>query len=81
MARYHFHFKIGDTLEADDDGQDLPDLSAAVREAELSARELLAHAIKDRKPELPEAVVIADDSGAELYSLPLAAVLPDRLKK
>ena len=81
MARYYFHVKSGDTIETDDEGLELPDLSAAAREAELSARELLAEAIKARKPDVPEAVVITDELGTEVYSLPLVAVLPKTLKR
>jgi hypothetical protein len=81
VVRYYFHFKNGDSLEKDDVGADLPHLSAAVREAELAAREVLADAIRGRRPKVPEAVVIMDDSGAELYSLPFAAVLPDPLNR
>jgi hypothetical protein len=81
MARYHFNFKTGDTTQVDDEGMELPHLSAALREAELAAREVLAEAIKARKPKVPEAVVITDGSGTEVYSLPIVAVLPDSLKR
>jgi len=81
MARYHFNFKTSDTTEVDDEGMELPHLSAALREAELAARELLAEAIKARKAKVPQAVVITDDTGTELYSLPLVAVLPEALKR
>jgi hypothetical protein len=81
MARYYFHFKSGDTVDPDDEGQDLPDISAAAREAELTARQLLAEAIKARKPKVPEAVVVLDDSGTEVYSLPFVTVLPKNLKR
>jgi hypothetical protein len=81
MARYYFHFKSGDKARTDDDGVDLPDISAAAREAEQAARELLAEAIEARKPDVPEAVVVTDESGTEVYSLPFGAVLPKTLKK
>jgi hypothetical protein len=81
MARYYFHFKSGDTVRTDEDGMELADISAAAREAELSAREVLAEAIKARTPNAPEAVVITDDSGTEVYSLPIAALLPKNLKR
>jgi hypothetical protein len=80
MARYYFNFKSGDTLDADEEGQDLPDVTAAAREAELAARQLLADAIKARKPNVPEAVVVTDEAGTEVYSLPFVAVLPNTLK-
>src|ERR1044072_3948817 len=46
MGRFYFHVRMGDELIPDDEGRDLPDLSAALREAQLAARELLADAIK-----------------------------------
>ncbi len=58
-----------------------PDFSAARREAIEAARELLAEAIKDGRPEVPEAFVITDEAGRELDTVPLAAVLPRPLKK
>ena len=79
--RFYFHFKNGENLETDDEGADLPHLSAAVREAELGAREILADAIRAGKSDVPEALVIADENGRELFSLPLAAVLPEPLAR
>jgi len=81
MARYYFHFKSGESSETDDEGMDLPHISAALREAELAAREVLADAIRSRKLKVPEAVVITDESGAELSSILFAAVLPEPLKR
>jgi hypothetical protein len=81
MARYYFNFKSGDTANPDDEGLDLPDVTAAAREAELTGRQLLAEAIKARKPDVPEAVVVTDESGTEVYSLPFVALLPKTLKK
>jgi len=81
MGRFYFHLRAGDELMPDEEGIDLPDLSAARREAILAARELLAEAIKSGKPEVPEVFVIADEAGRELDTVPLAAVLPENLKK
>jgi hypothetical protein len=81
MARFYFHLSEGDQLIIDDEGLDLPNFSAAQREALLDARELLAEAIKSGKPEVPEALVIADEAGQELGTVPLATVLPRPLKK
>ena len=80
MGRFHFHFRAGDELIPDEEGIDLPDFSAARREAIEAARELLAEAIKDGRPEVPEAFVITDEAGRELDTVPLAAVLPRPLK-
>jgi len=76
-----FISKRGDQIVPDDEGVDLPDLSAAQREAILAARELLAEAIKSGRPEVPEAFVIADEAGRPLGIVPLAAVLPKPLRK
>jgi hypothetical protein len=41
----------------------------------------LAEAIRNGKPEVPEAFVIADEEGRALSIVPFAAVLPRPLKK
>jgi hypothetical protein len=42
MGRFYFHLQADDQIVPDDEGVDLPDLSAAEHEAILAARELLA---------------------------------------
>jgi hypothetical protein len=81
MGRFYFHLQAGDQIVRDDEGTDLPDLSAAQREALLSAREFLAEAIKSGRPQVPEAFVIADEGGRTLGIVWLAALLPEPLKK
>jgi hypothetical protein len=46
----------------------------------LSARELLADAIKRGKSRIPEAFVIADEAGQTLHVLPFVEVLPEPLR-
>jgi hypothetical protein len=81
MGRFYFHVRVGDQLIRDEEGIDLPDFSAARREAIESARELLADAIKAGRPEILEAFVIVDEGGREIDAVLLAAVLPENLKK
>jgi hypothetical protein len=81
MGRFYFHIRAGGELTRDEEGIDLPDFSAARREAIEAARELLAEAIKNGRPEVPEAFVIADEDGRMLDIVLLAAVLPEALKK
>ena len=81
MGRFYFHLRAGDELTSDDEGMDLPDLSAAKREAMLTARELLVEAITSGKQTVPEAFVIADDEGRALDTISLAAVLPAPFNK
>ena len=81
MGRFFFHVKSGDELIPDEEGEELPDVAAAKREAERSAREILCEAIKAGKADVPDAFVIADEAGRTLHVLPLVAVLPERPTK
>jgi hypothetical protein len=80
MGRFYFHLQADDQIVPDDEGVDLPDLSAAEREAILAARELLAEAIKNGRP-VPEAFVIANEEGRALAIVPFTAVSPRPLRK
>jgi hypothetical protein len=81
MGRFYFHIREAGRLIPDDEGTDLPDFPAARREALLSARELLAEAIKKDKPEVPDAFVIADEVGHTLETLSLNEILPKQFRK
>ena len=81
MGRFYFHLQARDEIVQDDEGSDFPDLSAARREAVLSARELLAEAIRSGNQKVPDAFVIADEDWRTLDTVLLAAVLPEQLKK
>ncbi len=43
MGRFYFHLQADDQIVPDDEGVDLPDLSAAEHEAILAARELKSY--------------------------------------
>jgi hypothetical protein len=79
MAKYYFHFQEGGKLVADEEGTDLPNLLSARAEALKAARELLSEAIKFGVAEVPEAVVISNQAGLMLDSIPLHSVLPGSL--
>ena len=81
MGHFYFHVRAGDHVIPDDQGQDLPDVSAARREAILSARELWVEAIRQGRTSVPDAFVIADEAGLEIDTVPLATVLPKTVKK
>jgi len=81
MGHFYFHIRAGDQLIHDDQGQDLPDVSAARRGAILSARDILATAIRANQADVPDAIVISDEAGRALDAAPLAEVLPEALKK
>ena len=50
MPHYYFQIRDGDDLIRDDEGIELPDLSAARREAVLSARDIVSDAIGTAEP-------------------------------
>jgi hypothetical protein len=81
MGRFYFHLRAGDGLTRDEEGVDLPDNATARHEAILAAREILAEAIKDGKPNVADAFVIMDEAGRTVDIVPLAAVLPEHMKK
>jgi hypothetical protein len=61
MPRYFFHVFDGRTWSRDDEGDEFPDVAAAIQEAALIARELL-----DDDPKLNEAdfrMEVADEQG------------------
>jgi hypothetical protein len=80
MGRFYFHIRTGDELAHDPEGSDLADISEARREALAGARELLADAIKAGKERVPDAFVIADETGRAIETVPFAAVLPSPFK-
>jgi hypothetical protein len=81
MGHFYFHLRSGGQLIPDDQGQDLPDVSTAWREAMLSARDILAAAVRANQAEVLDAIVIADEAGRALDAVPLAEVLLEALKK
>jgi hypothetical protein len=80
MSRFYFHVRMGERFIADQEGSDFLDIAAARLEALATARDVLADAIRSGKDDIPEAFVIADGEGHELEAVPLASVLPKRLK-
>ena len=80
MGRFYFHLRMGEKVIVDQEGTDCFDISAARLEALVAARDILADAIRSGNEDTPEAFIIADSEGRELATVPLAVVLPRRLK-
>jgi hypothetical protein len=80
MSRYYFHLRHGSELTIDDEGQDFPNDDAARAEAAESVHEILAEAIRSKRAEMPEAIVVADEDGREVASVPFAGAVPTELK-
>lgn len=80
MARYFFHIKDGTHLVRDEEGTDLAGPDHARAHALQSARELCADAIKAGRDLDADAFVVADEQGHSLTFVPVAEVLPKRLR-
>ena len=80
MARFYINFRNGDEIAKDDEGQDLPGLEEARAAALVSAREILADNVKAGAKNPLQAVIITDESGQEIMTIPAKEVLPDPLK-
>jgi hypothetical protein len=76
MARYFFHIKSADgSVSHDREGQDLPDLDAARREAVSSNREMLGEKLLHGGSPGPRHIEIADASGKVLATVAAESVL------
>ena len=65
----------------DEEGIELPSVTAARREAEQGGRELLAEAIKTGRDIIPDAFIVTDEHGREVDTVLLATLLPKPLRK
>ena len=80
MPHYYFHLRRGSELTIDDEGQTFPDNDSARAEAVVSVREILAEATRSNHADVPEAMVVADESGREVASVRFADAVPAGLK-
>jgi hypothetical protein len=80
MARFYINFRNGNEIAKDDEGQDLPGLEEARAAALVSAREILADNVKAGAKNPLQAVIITDETGQEIMTIPAKEVLPDPLK-
>jgi hypothetical protein len=80
MQRFFFHVLDNGRMILDEEGIELADLDAARDEATKSVRWMLGEAIKAGKLTVPDAFVIADESGRTLDTIPLATALPHSLR-
>jgi hypothetical protein len=82
MPHYYLHIRKGEQLIADPEGIERPDLDTARGDALSEIRDLLAEAMKRGADDLlDDAIVIADEAGRELMTIPFNEGLPPRLYK
>jgi len=63
MPRYFFHVREGSELSRDTEGQDLPDVEAARREAISTSREILSEKLLHGGSLNHRTIEIADETG------------------
>jgi len=86
MPRFYINFRNRDekskhnVLAKDDEGIDVADLEEARKAALISAREIVADNVKSGATLLLLTVVITDDSGQAVMTIPVKDVLPEPLK-
>lgn len=78
MKRFFFHLRRddGDVLP-DEQGTECPDLEFAVREACSGAREILAEAIRHNQQIVADEMLVADEEGRTLETIPLVRTTSD----
>jgi len=80
MPKFYIHFLNGGQLAKDDEGIDLPNLEKAREAALISAREIVADNVKGNAKNPLRAVIIANENGQDLLTIPAKDVLPEPLK-
>ena len=70
MPMFHFNSVTGDMFLPDPEGEQLPNLAAARKVAETTAKEALIEAVKTGDTP-PDCILITDDEGRELGIVPL----------
>ncbi|TCR00417.1 hypothetical protein [Neorhizobium sp. JUb45] len=75
MPRYFFNYRINSILEKDPEGAELPSDTAALDEARLAARELLAAKVRQGEWVDGDAFEVTLADGTVVHTLPLRSVL------
>ena len=80
MSRYFLHLKQADqSVVEDTEGYDLPSVQAAREEALQGIRDIVAADIKGGHEVTLAAIVITDNQGRQLATVPVRTVLPKSL--
>jgi hypothetical protein len=80
MPRYYLHFRKGDLLAKDDEGQDFPGLEEAKAAGAVAGRQIVAENVEFNAANPLTSVIVADESGTEVASIPAKDLLPEPLK-
>jgi hypothetical protein len=75
MPRYFFNYRANGVLEKDPEGSELPSDEAAVREAELGAREVASQKVRAGDAIRSECFELTSADGVVIKSIPLRSVV------
>jgi hypothetical protein len=78
VPRFYFHLHRNETSLEDDDGMELPDLSAAQKEAHQSAMELFIDAIRFQGHVEKQHFEVQDNVGNIVFTLPFQDIVKFR---
>jgi hypothetical protein len=82
MSRYYLHLRdFEGNVTQDEEGFEFPSLATARDHALMDMRELLAEGIKSGEEVQIEAIILADDHGRHVASVPLVAAMPSTVVK
>ena len=79
MPRFYFDIQNGSQVLEDPDGQAFADVHAAMAEAAAAARDLVAHGILRNEDLSDRSMLIRDDAGETVASVPFRSALPGTL--
>ena len=79
MPRFFFDVLHGQAAREDPEGQDFADLDAAITEAVVSARDLVAHGILRNEDVSGRSFLIRDENQQTLATVPFRDTLPGML--
>jgi hypothetical protein len=75
MPRYFFNYRANGVLEKDPEGSELPSDEAAIREAELGAREVASQKVRSGEPIRSECFELTSAEGVMIKTIPIRSVV------
>jgi hypothetical protein len=81
MPRFYFHLRQGEILVPDLEGDEFQNVSDVETEALETARHILSEVIKTGGDLVTEALLITDENGRMVVTMPISAALPKQFKE
>jgi uncharacterized protein DUF6894 len=80
MPRFYFNFVDGHRIFRDEQGTELGSVDLAREEALGTVRDALANAVRSGQDVGADALVVMDERGAKITSVPISEALPMRIR-